>query len=344
MNVFGVATGQDTCGWFARIQAGFRRQQPDWAFRFSAATQRYQEYPMDLPFKRPLVRQHYRSADVIQLRNTLHGWTYFDDGAGKPIVLLYHGSHYRKEHAELGAEARRVGAVQVVSTIDLTLCEGDATWIGSPYDATELAALRERYYRPSERIRIAHAPTDRRIKGTDHFLEIFERLSRRYPVDLVLIENRTWAECLRQKATADIFYDQLELGYGGNAVEAWGMGLPVIAGVADPRVHAAMVAKWGRLPFLSATTDTLEAQLEALIQSEQARQEVAQLGHEHFDRWHDERVVIPQLMDLYRSAKPTLPAPSTRRLREQQREDRRELALAARERARAYRATLARTP
>ena len=36
-----------------------------------------------------------------------------------------------------------------------------------------------------------------------------------------------------RKGRADVFVDQMILGYGCNAIEAWGMGIPVIAGV-DP--------------------------------------------------------------------------------------------------------------
>jgi hypothetical protein len=340
--LFIVATGQDTTGWGYRIQAGFGRQDRGWSVRSTAATIRYQAYPRDLPFKRPLVRQEYHAADVIQLRNTLHGWHYFDEGDGKPTVVLYHGTHYRAHHAELRAEAERVGAVQIVSTLDLTLLEGDTTWVGSPYSLTELRAIRAANYQPyqrSEVIRIAHAPTDRKIKGTEHFLAVCERLRKRHPIELVLIENRTWAECLRRKATADIFYDQLELGYGGNAVEAWGMGIPVVAGVADPKVRAAMRQRWGRLPFRQTTPDTLERRLEALITSEQTRREWAEIGGEHFARFHDERVVISQLADIYESAKPTRPGAARARSRDQQRERFRR-AVAARDRSRAYQAAL----
>lgn len=336
---FGVATGQDTCGWSSRIQAGFRRHSPDWEFRFTAATIRYQAYPRDLPFKRPLVRDQYQAADVIQLRNTLHGWHYFDEGAGKPTVVLYHGTNYRAHHAELRAEAERVGVVQIVSTLDLILLEGDTMWVGSPYSLDELRAIRAASYRPSDAIRIAHAPTDRKIKGTELFLAVFDRLKKRHKIELVLIENRTWAECLRRKATADIFYDQLDLGYGGNAVEAWGMGIPVIAGVASQTVRRAMRRQWGQLPFPQTTPESLERRLEALITSEATRREWAQAGSEHFARFHDERIVVPQLAAIYDSAKPTNPGPVRLRSRDQQRE-RFRLALAARDRARAYRAAM----
>lgn len=308
-HLFVLATGQDTGGWGIRIKAGIDRHAPGWTARSMATTRMYLDYPTDLPFRRELARAHYGQADVVQLRNTLHGWQLYDDGAGKPVVLLYHGSQYRRDHAQLAAEAREIGALQIVSTMDLTLIEGDATWVGSPYNLAELRAIRAQHYRPDGRIRIAHAPTNRAIKGTEHFLQVVRRLQARHPVELVLIEQERWATCLRRKATADIFYDQLELGYGNNAIEAWAMGIPVVAGAADPAVRAAMRRRWGRLPFQQTTPDQLEARLEALITSERARQEWAHAGTEHVERWHDERVVIPQLLEIYSAALPTQPGP-----------------------------------
>jgi hypothetical protein len=308
-DLFLLATGQDTGGWNWRIREAFARHSEAFTARAMAATRTYIQYPEDLPYRQHLAEQMYSGADVIHLQNQLAGYQLYDQGAGKPTVLQHHGTIFREGHVQLSEQARRAGMTEICSTLDLTVLEPGVEWVPVPYQPAELERIRREHYRPSEAIRIAHAPTNRAVKGTEHFLEVFARLARRHRLELVLIEYRSWRQCLQMKARSDIFYDQLELGYGCNAVEAWGMGLPVVAGVADPKVRTLMVKRWGRLPFMDATPATLEYVLEQLIISEEARRETAQLGREHFDRWHDERVVTPWLEGIYSAARATVPGP-----------------------------------
>jgi glycosyltransferase involved in cell wall biosynthesis len=150
-------------------------------------------------------------------------------------------------------------------------------------------------------MRIAHAPTDRGIKSTAAFLEATDQLKAEgHAIEVDLIEGVTWAECLARKAKADVYFDQVKLGYGNNAIEAWGMGIPVIAGGAPPTLEE-MERRFGNLPFYNATEDTLYAALRAML-DEGIRDEYAQRGQQHVERFHDERLVVEQLKDIYRRA------------------------------------------
>lgn len=310
-DLFLIATGQDTAGWNWRIKEAMERFAPDWDARCMAATPTYLEYPIDLPWDKAECLRRYAAADVIHLQNQAAGWTLYDNGAGKPTILQHHGTIYREMHERIGYSARKIGMVEICSTLDLTLYEPNVEWIPIPYRRRDLLEIRHWNYDPDGRIRIAHAPTNRQVKGTDHFLAVMERLEARYPnVQTVMIEQKSWRTCLARKATADIFYDQLELGYGCNAIEAWGMGIPVVAGVTDPKVRQVMFDRWGALPFMEASTDTLEQVLSWMIESMAMRMEFAQIGSAHFDRWHDERVVTPMLTSVYAAARPTRPGPT----------------------------------
>lgn len=309
LQAFLLNTGQDTGGVGWRTQQALSRHGKRYQARTMSATRTYIGYPEDLPYRQRQAEEHYQAADLVHLGNQLSGHTLYDQGAGKPTVLEHHGTIFRDGHEEISARARALGVVEVCSTLDLTLLEPGVEWLPVPYQLDQMQAIRQERYVPSAAVRIAHAPTNRAVKGTEHFLQVFRRLATRHRIELVLIENRSWRQCLALKARADIFYDQLELGYGCNAIEAWAMGLPVVAGAADPRVRRLMVKRWGRLPFLEATTATLEAKLEQLITSEQARREVAEIGREHFDRWHDERVATRRVEQLYGTARPTVPGP-----------------------------------
>ena len=210
----------------------------------------------------------------------------------------------------LYAKARAIGAVQVVATLDLAGLEPDLRWL--PAAADGVALSRYRAWRDSGpgRLRVAHAPTDRAIKGTAAVVAAVEQLQGEgLDVRLDLIEGVANEECLARKGRADVVVDQLLLGYGVNAVEAWGMGLPVVAGVADPAVREAMLRAWGALPFAEASPDTLVNVLRALAVEPALRWAYAARGMAHFERWHREDVVAEQLVAVYAEASQT-----TRRL------------------------------
>jgi glycosyltransferase involved in cell wall biosynthesis len=152
-------------------------------------------------------------------------------------------------------------------------------------------------------IRIAHCPTNRAVKSTTRVLEAIQNLANvGYDLVFDLIERVPYDECLQRKAKADILVDQLELGIGNNSLEAFGMSIPVVAGVADPAVRQAMLAQWGKLPFYEANTSNLEERLCHLIRNRDLRAEWGAKGFEHLLTWHEEYKVVSQLADVYRRA------------------------------------------
>ena len=150
-------------------------------------------------------------------------------------------------------------------------------------------------------VRIAHAPTDRGIKSTAAFLEATEQLKAEgHPIEVDLIEGVPWSECLARKAKADVYFDQVKLGYGCNSIEAWGMGIPVIAGGA-PSTLEEMQSRFGELPFYVADEDTIYDALKAMTDKD-TRDEYGQRGLRHVQRFHDDAKVVAQLQDVYTRA------------------------------------------
>lgn len=243
---------------------------------------------MDLPYDQ---RGHwFVRADVIHQRQMFV--------TDRPAVIHHHGTFFRERHAALIAEQRRRRHIGLAATLDLWLMyPDDLEWLPAPYDLTWLESFRT----PNPVLTIAHAPTNRTIKGTEHFLRACERVARHIPLRVLLIEGRSWLDCLRLKGTADIYFDQIGLGYGNNAIEAWGMRIPVIAGGA-PATLAEMRRRFGYLPFYEATVETLEYALIDLASSLVKRNHWARVGRAHAERWHADGVVVAQLQDLYRRA------------------------------------------
>jgi glycosyltransferase involved in cell wall biosynthesis len=303
MKILSLPLGADTGGVSAAIGRAFENES-GWEFRAIISTLNYIEYPSDLGWTRANVEHYWRSSDVIHLHGNTTGPERLTKGwkgfrlPRRPYVLTFHGTGFRENPQQHLREMRRWRAVGTVTTLDLWLMAPDLVeWLPCPVGP--MPTQRERN---DGMLRIAHAPTNRNVKGTAFFLEAVKQLQAEgFEIEADLIEGVSWTECLNRKAQADIYYDQVQLGYGNNAIEAWGMGIPVIAGAQLP-TKAEMERRFGELPFYSATEDTIYDAIKALLQSPDLRAEYSERGLAHVRRFHDERKVVEQLKVLYRRA------------------------------------------
>src|SRR5690606_2291672 len=151
-------------------------------------------------------------ADLIHLTNDVKAYTMLrQPQLRKPALLHHHGTLFRDNPKRMLAEGERFHMLQAVSTIDLLQPAPDMLhWLPAPIDMDEMAEIRALNRRPDDGlVRIVSAPTNRQWKSTA-LLEVAVRQlqAEGLPVELVLVEGRTWAECLAVKATADIYFDQ----------------------------------------------------------------------------------------------------------------------------------------
>lgn len=315
MNVLILATGVDTGGQGYRIREAFARNRPDWTVNSVAHHGHQFGYPEHLRFsvrvQEASIRPLYDAADVFHARRDLVGWNRLDRRQGKPTVLHHHGTKFRLEHGRLTREAQAIGAQQIASTLDLTLLAPDVTWVPSPYDLRELEALRQQHYAPHDGVRVGYFPTSPKFKSSELVAHVVGKMGVPFQHNLRGPGGKNlltvpWREVLEQKATVDVYVDQVPNGsypggYGNNAIEAWGMGLPVVAGVAEP-ARSLMLERFGTLPFVEADRTNLSDVLRRLIDSAAMREEYAQRGREHVERWHDGRATVEILEGVYARA------------------------------------------
>ena len=271
------------------------------------STHIYQQMPADILWNRstePLVKQLALDADIIHLNNSWRPWQMLRMRIRKPMLLHHHGSLFRSDPKGMLLHAERQGWTQAVSTVDLTQMAPERLhWAPTAYDVDWLEAFgAENRREPDGRILVVSAPTNREVKATALLEEAIRVLqSDGLPVDLDLIEGKPWLEGMRLKARADIYFDQVGLGYGCNAVEAWGMGIPVIAG-AEPWTLQRMETLWGGLPFYTADEGSIGGAIAALATSKALRTKWRKAGLAHVRKYHDELPALTRLAELYRMA------------------------------------------
>jgi hypothetical protein len=233
----------------------------------------------------PETEEAFEWADLVIVHNLPGLYARLARDRRKPLIIHHHGSRFRRDGALFWHYAAELGAVQVVSTVDLLVdAPGPVYWQPQNVDLAKMEAIRREVSRerPSGPIRVVQAPTNRHIKGT----AMLQQQIRGTGLDLVLVPpNTKWDRCLQIKALGDIYADQFALGYGNNAIEAWAMGLPVVAGASEPILER-MRAEYGRLPFLTSDASNLRANLLALAESADMRAEWAARGMEHVQRFH----------------------------------------------------------
>lgn len=309
MRVLILSAGDDTGGVGVALAQALNRH-TDWEAREVHRTQNYIDYPTDILWppgteKPSGLDELFAKADVIHVMERWQAVEPFDGWQDKRKVLHHHGSLFRANHVALSQWAREFRAVAIVSTLDLLLIDPSAEWLPNPCDIGKMQS----YVQQHSGRTIAHSPTSRALKATSAFLEAMDGLP--YKVDL--IEKQTWETALKRKATADVFFDQLLIGYGLAGIEAMAMGIPVIAGASGEIISQlgipggryliqTMARRFGYLPFLVAEAETLRERIVELMTDHGLAQLIGSAGLYHVNRYHDEAKVAKQLVDIYERA------------------------------------------
>lgn len=304
-----ISPGQDTAGCGNALKRAFDAES-DWTVRQVVRQPSSFGYPHDIFWDATtdrMVRRFAAEADVLHVMEAPQIVTRFANWDHKKIVVHHLGTRYRRDPAGGSALCQSLGATEVVDMHEL-LYLPHLRWLPTPQDLPGMAAIRDEHFVASKRIRIAHAPTSREIKSTELVIATVEALALVYPIAFDLIEGVPNAECLRRKANADLVIDALSLGYAVNAVESWAMGIPIICGLepvalrnppSDMRER--MLADFGEMPFVEATSTTLARVIEELITTPGLLREWGERGKAHAWKFHSPKAVVERTIAVYSS-------------------------------------------
>ncbi|MES2949210.1 MAG: hypothetical protein V4858_11790 [Pseudomonadota bacterium] len=156
-------------------------------------------------------------------------------------------------------------------------------------------------------LRVAHAPTDRAAKGTQHVIDVCRALAERYPgrIELDLIENLVRERALDRLLQCDVLVDQLLIGwYGGVAIEAMLLGKAVIVRIENDDLTYIPAPMRSQLStaFIQSDPDRLYATLEDCILERQRVTAAARSGLAYAKLWHDPIAVARITAAAYQAA------------------------------------------
>jgi glycosyltransferase involved in cell wall biosynthesis len=247
---------------------------------------------------------------------------------GKPVVFHFHGCEVRRREHMVRAhrlatctecdpfcrpaqqrwlleQAARYAGRVFFSTLDLaeSVPGGVHLPLAIETDRWEAAATRrplpdfEKRDGMNGPVVIAHAPTNRLIKGTRHVEAAVEALGAEFPrLELRMIERRPWAAMPELLAECDILVDQLMMGwYGLLAIEGMAEGKAVVSYLRDD-----FRAGHPDLPVVDAEPSTLVDVLRGLVHDPVRRAELGRRGPAYVRAHHDARVVAETLLGHYR--------------------------------------------
>jgi len=249
----------------------------------------------------------------------------------KRIVLQYHGGDLRRTMPEADKEyINKHGFKVLVSVPDLIPQLRNAHWLPISVPADD-----ELYKPPQKRddsvIKIVHSPTEREAKKTAVLIKVVEALKRKYDVELVLIENIGYRDCLKLKKEAHIAFDNIEFGsYAACSIEAMCHEQPALVylnpvslqqisqvseeiGIEPPFVNVGdkdqpsveylnqVIEGKARNIITEEDYSSVYDNLENLIVDSSLRKELGKRGRRWALQVHDIKMVVDKLISIYES-------------------------------------------
>ena len=152
------------------------------------------------------------------------------------------------------------------------------------------------------RIRIAHSPTNRAVKGSGYILKALENLQTKYDIDLLLVEGVSNSEAIEMYRSADLVIDQVLAGwYGGFAVEVMKMGKPVAVYIReeDLKYIPEEMSRDLRDAVININPYNISEVLDTYLQNRDLLKQKSDAGYDYALKWHDPEYVASITRQVY---------------------------------------------
>lgn len=143
---------------------------------------------------------------------------------------------------------------------------------------------------------IAHAPSNRKVKGSEFIIEAVESLKSDFNINFLLIEGLPLSEAKKKYRQADIIIDQLRAGtYGVFSIEAMALGKPVITYITEEMRNSFPM----ELPIINATIENIKEVLERVLKENKQWKVIGKRGRKYVETYHDYRKIAQLLVEIY---------------------------------------------
>jgi len=148
----------------------------------------------------------------------------------------------------------------------------------------------------NNKIHIVHAPTNRGLKGSRYIINAMKSLTKKYNnIRFTLVENMSNKDAIQIYKSADLFIDQLLIGwYGGVSVEIMKMGKPVAVFIReeDLKFIPKRMASDLKKAIININPFNIESVLDKMIFDPKKLKTKSELCHQYVMKWHSPEYIF----------------------------------------------------
>jgi hypothetical protein len=155
----------------------------------------------------------------------------------------------------------------------------------------------------NEILRIGHAPSTMRRKGTDAVLRAIDELKREgIEFEFILLHGLRNNDLINELKNIDLMIDQLIVGwYGGLAVECWNVGLPVMTYISPTSERLIPKEMAEEIPVLKTTYYTLSDDLKKVLNNPEILTDYSIKSIDYLIKYHDNDQIANKMIKDYKS-------------------------------------------
>ncbi|MEC1719145.1 glycosyltransferase family protein [Schinkia azotoformans] len=197
--------------------------------------------------------------------------------------------------------AQKYGEINFVSTPDLLEFVERSVLLPQVVDFDIIDEIKNENkvdrVKQKDRLTIAHAPTNRLIKGTKYIIDTVESLkSEGLNIELLLIENMTHKDALHSYMNADLAIDQLLVGsYGLLTAELMALGVPTVVYLRED-----LLEKYDEAPpLINANPYNLKDIIKNIYNNREMLHSYNQRGEEYALKYHHPVPLAIKCLEYY---------------------------------------------
>jgi glycosyltransferase involved in cell wall biosynthesis len=257
---------------------------------------------IDLPFYKLLgkkVVMHYLGNDVEQYQWSLDH--YKITNMEFMMTAEVGKKHDEKVKKRVAYESKYID-YKIVCAPQYSPFVPDAQVIPLTVDLSKFKFCQLPYFKNNEPLRVLHAATSRKKKGTEYLIDAVDQLKKEgYKIELDLCEGITHNELVKQYKKCHVSVVALLGGwYGTAAIEAMATGRPIISFI-RPSFFKYVDIKEEEIPIINANRDTIYYELKKVLDySKDDLQKLAEKTYNFVHKYHEPKKVTNQIVNVYK--------------------------------------------